>query len=119
MSFCLQKLHFGECEDFLFIMYEKLFCSVTQTLTAKSLSDLFWNCPQKFLSCSRKFIFMLLVYLASIFKFFFFYMDFFLGYNYMAVTWQRNLATTTSNLEIYNNNSNKKKKLYNTEHTYI
>ena len=27
----------------------------------------------------------------------------------MAVAWQRNLATTTSNLENYNNNSNKKK----------
>ena len=36
---------------------------------------------------------------------------FFLGYNYMAVAWQRNLATTTSNLEIYNNNSNKTPKL--------
>ena len=27
----------------------------------------------------------------------------------MAVAWQRNLATATSNLENYNNNSNKKK----------
>ena len=27
----------------------------------------------------------------------------------MAVAWQRNIATTTSNLENYNNNSNKKK----------
>ena len=27
----------------------------------------------------------------------------------MAMAWQRNLATTTSNLENYNNNSNKKK----------
>ena len=27
----------------------------------------------------------------------------------MAVAWQTNLATTTSNLENYNNNSNKKK----------
>ena len=27
----------------------------------------------------------------------------------MAVAWQRNLATTKSNLENYNNNSNKKK----------
>ena len=44
---------------------------------------------------------------------------FFLRYKYMAVAWLRNLATTTSKLEIYNNNSNKKKKLYNTEHTYI
>ena len=38
----------------------------------------------------------------------------------MAVAWQRNLATTASNLEIYNNNSNKKKKCIaqNTQHTY-
>ena len=46
-------------------------------------------------------------------------MDFFLGYNYMAVACQRNLATTTANLENYTNNSNKKRKLNNTEHTYI
>ena len=50
--------------------------------------------------------------------FFFSIWIFFLGYKYMAVARQRNLATTTSNLEIYNN-SNKKKKLYNTEHIYI
>ena len=28
---------------------------------------------------------------------------FYLGYNYMAVAWQRNLATTTANLENYSN----------------
>ena len=37
----------------------------------------------------------------------------------MAVARQRNLATTTSNLEIYNNNSNKKKKcITQNTHTY-
>ena len=38
---------------------------------------------------------------------FFLYGLFFLGYNYMTVAWQRNLATTTVALEKYNNNSNK------------
>ena len=37
----------------------------------------------------------------------FFCMDFFLEYNYMAIAWQRNLATTPAILENYNNNSNK------------
>ena len=34
----------------------------------------------------------------------FLYGLFFLGYSYMAMAWQRNLASTTSNLEDYNNN---------------
>ena len=46
-------------------------------------------------------------------------MDFFLGYNYMSVAWQRNIATTTVTLENYNNDSNKKEKSYKTKHTYI
>ena len=37
----------------------------------------------------------------------------------MAMAWQRNLATTTSNLENYNNNSNKKKNCITQDtHTY-